>query len=95
VSAWRSAHFCDTLLANPTSNAKVDVARRAAVRARITAFNAVLARVCTAHPRCTTDAGALFRLTLRPADLSTNDYWHASIAGQSAIARAVWDTLGY
>ena len=29
------------------------------------------------------------------AEFSTHDYWHPNIAGQAALAKLVWDTLGY
>jgi lysophospholipase L1-like esterase len=93
VKAWRSIPFCPTLLTHPTSNAPADVARRAAVRARVLDFNSVLARVCAEYPRCTTDGGAAFRAPVTAAEFSTHDYWHPNIAGQATLARLVWDTL--
>jgi lysophospholipase L1-like esterase len=93
VKAWRSIPFCPTLLTHPTSNAPADVARRAAVRARVLDFNSVLAQVCAHYPRCTTDGGAAFRAPVIAAEFSTHDYWHPNIAGQATLARLVWDTL--
>jgi lysophospholipase L1-like esterase len=95
VKAWSAAPFCDTLLADPTSSAKADVDRRAAVRARVVDFNNVLAQVCAAYPRCRTDGGAAFNAPVTTADVSTNDYWHPSIAGQSVTARVVWRAFGF
>jgi lysophospholipase L1-like esterase len=93
VKAWRSIPFCPTLLTHPTSNAPADVARRAAVRARVLDFNSVLAQVCAHYPRCTTDGGAAFRAPVIAAEFSTHDYWHPNIAGQATLALLVWDTL--
>ncbi len=95
VTAWTSSGFCGTLLAHPTSSAPADSDRRAAVRQRVIDFNAVLADVCGKYPHCKTDGGAVFRTGVTEEHISTNDYWHPSIAGQSLWARAVWDTLGY
>jgi lysophospholipase L1-like esterase len=95
VKAWRSIPFCPTLLTHPTSNAPADVDRRAAVRTRVLDFNAVLAQVCAAYPRCTTDGGAAFRAPVTAALFSIHDYWHPNIAGQADLARLAWDTLGY
>lgn len=95
VKAWGSAHFCDTLLDKPTSKAKADVGRRAAVRAQVVAFNTVLAEVCRKYPRCKTDGGAAFQARVSAEQVSTNDYWHPSIAGQAHLAMLVWRSLGY
>ena len=86
MKAWRSIPFCPTLLTHPTSNAPADVARRAAVRARVLEFNSVLAQVCAEYPQCTTDGGAAFRSPVSEAELSTHDYWHPNIAGQATLA---------
>ncbi len=95
VKAWRSIPFCPTLLTHPTSNAPANVQQRAAVRARVLDYNAVLAQVCAQYPRCTTDAGATFAAPVTAAEFSTHDYWHPNITGQAALARRIWDTLGY
>ena len=95
VKAWRSLPFCPTLFTHPTSNAPSDVERRAAVRDRVLAYNAILSDVCASYRQCTTDEGAAFRAPVRPTEFSTHDYWHPNIAGQATLARLVWDTLGY
>src|SRR4029453_4662129 len=95
ANAWRSIPFCPTLLTRPTSNAPKDLERRAAVRARVLDFNAVLAQACAEYPQCTTDGGAALRPPANVTELSTDDYWHPNIAGQATLAGLVWDTLGY
>lgn len=95
VRAWTSSHFCGTLLVHPTSIAQADSDGRAAVRARVVDFNTVLADVCAKYPQCKTDGGAVFRAGINKEHISTNDYWHPSIAGQSLWASAVWASLGY
>jgi lysophospholipase L1-like esterase len=95
IRAWRRALFCPALLTNPTSTAPSDVERRVAFRERVVAYNAVVADVCAAHSRCRTDSGALFAAPLEAADVSTNDYWHPTLAGQAKTARIAWTALGY
>jgi lysophospholipase L1-like esterase len=96
MKAWSAqVPFCSTVFTRPTSNAPTDVHRRAAVRARILEYNGVLTEVCARYPRCTTDGGAAFRAPIVLTEFSTHDYWHPNIAGQAALAKLVWDTLGY
>jgi len=95
VRAWGRAPFCPTLLTNPTSSAPADVDRRTAFRARVLAFNTVLAQVCAAYPGCRTDSGALFAAGIDAAEVSTNDYWHPNLVGQAKTARIAWTALGY
>ena len=83
-NAWR-ANICPNLLTNPTSTAPADVARRAAFRDRITAYNAQLRQACTAYgPRCRfADVSAFaFSLTM----LSALDFFHPNATGQNALA---------
>ena len=96
MKAWRAqVPYCSTMFTRPTSRAPADVHRRAAVRARVVEYNAVLAEVCAAYPHCTTDGGAAFRAPVVLAEFSDHDYWHPNIAGQAALAKLVWDSLGY
>ena len=83
------------LPAQPTSRAPADVARRLAFRDRVDELNVVLAEVCAQYARCTTDGRAAFAAPPVLSELSPIDYWHPSIAAQAAIARLVWETLGY
>jgi hypothetical protein len=95
VTAWTSSGFCGTLLAHPTSSAPADSDRRTAVRERVIDFNAVLAYVCAKYPQCKTDGGAVFRTGVTEEHISTNDYWHPSVAGQSlwgGPSGTPWDT---
>ncbi|OLE23681.1 MAG: GDSL family lipase [Actinobacteria bacterium 13_1_20CM_3_71_11] len=82
---------CPTLLANPTSTAPADVARRQQFRDRITAYNTILAKACKDFgPRCRYDGGAVHNATLGIDDLSPVDYFHPSATGESALADACW-----
>ncbi len=96
MKAWRAqVPYCQTMFTRPTSKAPADVHRRAAVRARVVEYNAALAEVCATYPACTTDGGAAFRAPIVLTEFSTHDYWHPNIAGQAALAKLAWDTLGY
>jgi len=96
IKAWKAqVPYCSTMFTRPTSNAAADVHRRMAVRVRVVEYNAVLAEVCSTYPSCTTDGGAAFRAPVVLTEFSTHDYWHPNVAGQAALAKLVWDTLGY
>lgn len=92
-SLWKAANSCPTALADPLSTAPDAVARRAAVRERITEYDTVLAGACIAAPRCVYDGGALtsFRFTLD--QLSPIDRFHPSVAGLHEIAAIEWKAL--
>lgn len=86
---WSAGDICQSLLANPTSTQQVDVQRRAAVRQRNIDFNAQLASVCAAQPRCVWDGNAAFNTAFAPSDVS-GDYFHPSTAGQAKLASVTW-----
>ena len=86
---WGIAGICQSLLANPTSTAQVDVDRRARVAARNQAFNQVLAEVCAATPRCLWDGWAAYNTPFAASDVS-GDYFHPSVAGQAKLAAVSW-----
>jgi lysophospholipase L1-like esterase len=85
-AAWKSG-VCVNLLANPTSTASADVARRQAVRDRVTAYNGELGAACADYgSRCRFDAAA----GTYPIDLtmlSAIDFFHPNSIGQDALAR--------
>jgi lysophospholipase L1-like esterase len=84
-----SAGICPPLLANPTSTAPADVARRRAFRDRIDAYNRHLADACEAYgPRCRTDQGAVHRVRFKLTHLAVTDFFHPNVDGQAAIANA-------
>jgi len=74
-----------------------------AVRARIhrweESYNRVLASVCGGFRHCRYDGGALYRLSYRPADVSTHDAFHPSVRGLARMAAVTWpsarDLLAY
>jgi lysophospholipase L1-like esterase len=87
---WTLAGICQSLLANPTSTAPADVARRQQVYQRTVDDNAALARGCAAFIHCRFDGGAAFGLQFVQSDVSTRDYFHPSVSGQAKAAAVTW-----
>jgi lysophospholipase L1-like esterase len=90
VAVWNYAQICQSMLANPTSTATADVARRAAVRKRETQFNAQLGGVCAQYVHCRFDHDVVFDYPFTAADANTLDYFHPSITGQATLASVLW-----
>ena len=95
MNAWNTYHECDALLANPTSTDPADVARRDAFRQRVIDYNTQLATICAKYSQCQFDNGAGFNARFTTADVSTVDYFHPSIDGQTLIANVAWKAVGY
>jgi lysophospholipase L1-like esterase len=95
AEAWAASGACGALLANSgsASPSAADTARRDAVRARVQAYNASIAALCSAQPRCVGDGGALYAHTLTAADVSKIDDFHPSKLGQRKIAQLAWAAL--
>jgi lysophospholipase L1-like esterase len=91
---WSSARICQSLLANPWSYSSGDVARRARVRQRNIDYNTKLAEVCARYPTCRFDGNAIFNTPFTRSDVTTRDYFHPSLAGQTKLAAASW-AAGY
>jgi lysophospholipase L1-like esterase len=87
---WQTFGICQSMLANPLSTAQADVDRRARVRARNIAFNNELAAVCARYIHCRYDGGAVFATQFVPSDVSTRDYFHPSLQGQTRLASISW-----
>jgi lysophospholipase L1-like esterase len=90
VLTWTLGGICQSLLANPTSNAPADVTRRQQVYQRTVDDNAALANVCAGFIHCRFDGNAAFNLRFVPSDVSTRDYFHPSVSGQARAAAATW-----
>ena len=71
MSVWSNERLCPPLFNNAASTAPADVARRAAFRLLLAAYNLVEEEICRRTPRCQTDGAALFRTQLTPADIAT------------------------
>ena len=78
------------MLANPSSNLDADKSRRAAVQAQVDAYNVQLALLCGATPNCTFDGNAVAGTAFVASDISTRDYFHPSLAGQTKLAGIAW-----
>ena len=87
---WSTYSICQAMLANPTSMAQADVDRRANVRQRNMDFNTVLHDVCAQYVHCRFDNYLGFNTAFTTADVSTIDYFHPSLTGQTNIAAQAW-----
>jgi lysophospholipase L1-like esterase len=75
------------MLANPTSFAEADVARRDRVQQRVIDYNAELAAACAAYgPKCRFDGNAVFDFRFTLSNVSGWDYFHPNRAGQIRLA---------
>lgn len=87
-TAWSVFGICQSLLANPTSTAAADVARRDRVRQRVVDFNTQLAQACAAYgPNCQFDGNAVFNFRFSISQVSGWDYFHPNADGQRALAQ--------
>lgn len=87
-TAWGLFGICQSMLANPTSNAQADVDRRNRVRQRVIDYNGQLAAACTAYgPNCKFDGNAVFNYPFVLDQLSGWDYFHPNTSGQAVLAR--------
>ncbi|BCB75505.1 SGNH/GDSL hydrolase family protein [Phytohabitans flavus] len=90
-SAWSLFGICQSLLANPTSTAAADVARRDRVRQRVADYNGQLAAACAAYGSlCKYDGGAVFNYPFALSQVSGWDYFHPNTAGQTVLASTSW-----
>lgn len=86
-TAWGLFGICQSMLANPTSTASADAARRDRVRQRVADYNGQLASACAAYgANCKYDGGAVFGYAFQLSQLSTWDYFHPNATGQSVLA---------
>ncbi|OLB80503.1 MAG: hypothetical protein AUI14_06550 [Actinobacteria bacterium 13_2_20CM_2_71_6] len=88
--AW-SLGVCQSLLANPTSMATGDVARRKKFRDRIDAFNKILASACKSYgPRCRYDNGAAHDFSFSLDKINALDFFHPNADGQNELAKLTY-----
>ncbi|GAB3852145.1 SGNH/GDSL hydrolase family protein [Dactylosporangium cerinum] len=86
-TAWGLFGICQSMLANPTSTAAADTARRDRVRQRVVDFNGQLASACTAYgANCKYDGGVVFGYGFQLSQISTWDYFHPNASGQAVLA---------
>jgi lysophospholipase L1-like esterase len=87
---WSLAGICQSLLARPGSTSAADNARRLRVRQRVIDYNAQLAQTCAAYVHCRFDGNAVFSTPFVRSDVTTRDYFHPSLAGQTKLAAVTW-----
>lgn len=85
--------ICPSMLAEPRSDEPADQQRRAAVQARVVAYNAVLKEECARIGRCRYDGGAVFGYRFTTAELSRWDYFHPSQRGQRKLAELAYGRI--
>src|SRR5262249_39371749 len=83
---WGFAGLCQSLLARPSSTASADVARRHQLFKRATAHNPAIAGPGARYIPCRSDTGAAFGVSLATSDVTTRDYFHPSVSGQTKAA---------
>jgi lysophospholipase L1-like esterase len=90
-TAWSLFGICQSMLANPTSNAQADVDRRNRVRQRVVDYNTQLAAACAAYgANCTFDNNAVFNYPFALDQLSGWDYFHPNATGQQVLANVTY-----
>ncbi|WP_326559495.1 GDSL-type esterase/lipase family protein [Micromonospora sp. NBC_01796] len=90
-TAWSLFGICQSMLANPTSNAQADVDRRNRVRQRVVDYNAQLAAACAAYgANCKFDNNAVFNYPFALNQLSSWDYFHPNATGQQVLANVTY-----
>jgi lysophospholipase L1-like esterase len=70
LTRWAVLSVCQGLLANPLSGEPADVARRAAFRDRVIAYNGALAGACAEFRRCRWDRNAVFEASFTKDDVA-------------------------
>jgi lysophospholipase L1-like esterase len=87
---WAFAGICQSMLARPLSTTQADVERRARVRQRNIDYNTQLSEVCAVYVHCRFDSGTVFNTAFVRSDVTTRDYFHPSVAGQTKLAAVTW-----
>lgn len=90
TATWGLFRICQSMLRNPTSTSREDEERRLRVQRREIEFNEVLSSVCATWERCQYDRGTGYEFRFEASEVSTNDYFHPSVRGQTTIARIEW-----
>ena len=82
---------CQSLLANPTSTAAADNARRQKFRDRIDQYDSAMAAACKDYgSRCRWDNGAAHGVAFTVDKLNTLDFFHPNADGQTALATVTY-----
>jgi lysophospholipase L1-like esterase len=83
---WSTFGICQSMVASPLSTAQADVDRRDRVQQRVIDYNTALATVCAQYANCRYDGNLVFDTKFALSDVSTADYFHPSLAGQTELA---------
>ena len=83
---WSTFGICQSMVANPTSTAQADVDRRDRVQQRVIDYNTALATVCAQFTNCRFDDNLIFDSKFALSDVSSTDYFHPSLSGQTELA---------
>lgn len=83
---WGLLGTCQSMLANPTSTSATDTARRTRVDQRVKDFNSALATECAKYANCRFDSNTVYNYQFTASQVSTRDYFHPSLAGQTKLA---------
>ncbi|NQX10932.1 SGNH/GDSL hydrolase family protein [Microbacteriaceae bacterium VKM Ac-2855] len=92
---WSAAQICPSMLASPTDTSAAATTRRNTVQQRVVDYNAALARACASTPKCTFDGNAVYNYTFTTKEISVQDYFHPSVAGQAKLAAVTWPVSPY
>jgi lysophospholipase L1-like esterase len=95
VSTWSSLGICQSMLRNATSTTREDEERRLRVQRREVELNGVLAEVCARYANCQWDRNTGYEFRFEAAEVSTRDYFHPSVRGQTTIARIEWPLVTF
>lgn len=91
--SWELTKECPGVMTEPTSEGTAAKNRRAATLAAEEGYDATLKSICSATANCQYDNGALFAAGFVASEVSTNDYFHPSITGQTSLAALAWGQL--
>ena len=84
---WSLFGECKSMLASSATEAQ-----RQTVLAQEQADNAALATVCAKYTNCHWDGGAVFKTTFTSGQISTVDYFHPNVSGQTVLASVAWSS---
>jgi hypothetical protein len=87
---WTVFGICQSMLANPGSTAPADEQRRLRVDAKNAEFNVRLAEVCAEYLHCRFDNNTVFNYPFTAVHVTSRDYFHPSITGQTVLAAETW-----
>lgn len=93
TSVWNESPSCANLLGDAQATDAASVQRRETVAQHNADLNTVIAEVCTADVACTHDGGAVFAYQFSPQEISSIDFFHPSVTGESVIAEIAWNAL--